>query len=228
MAKTRTYNHFCPAARALEVIGEKWSLLIVRDLLRGPRRFTDLLHGLRDITPKWLTLRLRALEAAGIVARSQEPGRREVWYALTPSGRDLGPVVAALNTWGVEHALRPPARGERVSIPATLNAIASYFNTRGRFPGGPTAWVVREPGGPDHALHFARGRWRLGPSGDPPDLVIGADSTAWAAFIAAPDADRGEAIESLQFAGAPASRQEFERLFAIEARPAKQHEGEIA
>ena len=228
MAKTRTYNHFCPAARTLEVIGEKWSLLIVRDLLRGPRRFTDLLQGLHDLTPKWLTLRLRDLEAAGIVARSQEPGRREVWYALTPSGRDLAPVVAALNAWGVEHALRPPSPDERVSIPATLNAIASYFNTRGRFPAEPTTWVVREPGGPDHAVHFARGRWRLGPSGSPPDLVIEADPAAWAAFIAAADNDRDDALESLHVECTPAARREFERLFGIEARPATPRKGGIA
>ena len=87
MARTRTYNHFCPVARSLEVIGEKWSLLIVRDLLRGPQRFTDLLRGLNNITPKWLTLRLRELESAGIVERDQEPGRKEVRYRLTEKGQ---------------------------------------------------------------------------------------------------------------------------------------------
>ncbi len=56
------YQHFCPAARALEVIGEKWSLLVVRDLLAGPRRFSDLRRTLTAITPKWLSARLRALE----------------------------------------------------------------------------------------------------------------------------------------------------------------------
>src|SRR5688572_20706163 len=101
MARTKTYEHFCPVARSLEVIGEKWSLLIVRDLLRGPRRFSDLHESLGKITAKWLTLRLRELEAAGIVVRESEPGRREVWYRLTPAGEELAPVVGALNSWGV-------------------------------------------------------------------------------------------------------------------------------
>jgi DNA-binding HxlR family transcriptional regulator len=68
MATTRgSYQHFCPAARALEVIGGKWSLLIVRDLLAGPRRFSDLRRSLAGITPKWLSARLRALETDGVV-----------------------------------------------------------------------------------------------------------------------------------------------------------------
>src|SRR5947208_1092317 len=103
MTRSKEYRHYCPVARSLEVIGEKWSLLIVRDLLREPRRFTDLLHFLGGITPKWLTLRLRDLEAAGIVERDSEPGRREVWYRLTPRGRDLAPVIQELAIWGIDH-----------------------------------------------------------------------------------------------------------------------------
>src|SRR5437667_8853153 len=89
------YQHFCPAARALEVIGEKWSLLIVRDLLAGPRRFNDLGRTLTAITPKWLSLRLREMEEAGIVAR-EATHPREVWYRLTPKGQALAPVVEEL------------------------------------------------------------------------------------------------------------------------------------
>ena len=81
---TQTYGHFCPVARTLEKIGDKWSLLIIRDLLTGPQRFTDLLGYLNHITPKWLTQRLRELESSGIVERDQKSGRRQVWYKLTP------------------------------------------------------------------------------------------------------------------------------------------------
>ncbi len=91
MARTRTYNHFCPVARSLEVIGEKWSLLIVRDLLRGPQRFTDLLRGLNNITPKWLTLRLRELESAGIVEPGRGPGRGEARHPLAEQGAHRRP-----------------------------------------------------------------------------------------------------------------------------------------
>src|SRR5437868_13068625 len=93
------YQHFCPAARALETIGEKWSLLIVRDLLGGPRRFSDLRRSLATITPKGLSARLRALEADGIVTR-EDVGEREVWYRLTPKVQALVSVFDALLVWG--------------------------------------------------------------------------------------------------------------------------------
>src|SRR5436309_14608798 len=92
------YQHFCPAARALEVIGEKWALLVVRDLLAGPRRFSDLRRSLTAITPKGLSARLRALEADAIVTR-EVVGEREVWYRLTPKGEALAPVFDALLVW---------------------------------------------------------------------------------------------------------------------------------
>src|SRR5262245_30950655 len=107
----RRYQHFCPAARALETIGERWSLLIVRDLLAGPRRFSDLRRSLAAITPKWLSARLRALESDGIVTR-EVTGEREVWYGLTRKGRALEPVFDALLVWGMDHALAPPRPGE--------------------------------------------------------------------------------------------------------------------
>src|ERR1700741_4995129 len=95
----RSYQHFCPAARALEVIGEKWSLLIVRDLLAGPRRFSDLRRSLTAITPRWLSARLRAMEEQGVVER-QRHSAREVWYRLTSKGEALAPVIDALLVWG--------------------------------------------------------------------------------------------------------------------------------
>src|SRR6476646_6452377 len=91
----RRYEHFCPVSRALETIGERWSLLIVRDLLAGPRRFSELRRSLAAITPKWLSARLRALESDGIVTR-EAAGEREVWYHLTPKGQALEPVFDAL------------------------------------------------------------------------------------------------------------------------------------
>ena len=108
---TRIYRHFCMMARALEVVGERWSLLIVRDLTLGPQRFTDLARGLAEITPATLTNRLRQLEASGVVTREQTGRGREVWYGLTEAGSDLGPVVDALTLWGTEHALESPHGG---------------------------------------------------------------------------------------------------------------------
>ena len=87
------YQQYCGLARALDVSGDKWTLLIVRELMPGPRRFTDLVDGLPGISRKLLTDRLRALEAQGVVVR-------EGAYALTDDGRDLGRAMAPLIAWG--------------------------------------------------------------------------------------------------------------------------------
>jgi DNA-binding HxlR family transcriptional regulator len=108
----RTYDHFCLVARALERVGDRWSLLVIRDLLTGAKRFTDLMDRLGGITPKTLSQRLRELQDTGIVAADREPGRREVWYRLTPAGADLGPVIDGLSWWGLRHAWRRPRPGE--------------------------------------------------------------------------------------------------------------------
>ncbi|MFI6603886.1 winged helix-turn-helix transcriptional regulator [Nonomuraea sp. NPDC050536] len=118
----RTYDHFCLTARALERVGDRWSLLVVRDLLTGAKRFTDLMDRLGGITPKTLSQRLRELEDAEIVTADREPGRREVWYHLTPTGADLGPVVDALNWWGVRHSWRLPQPGEPLHAEHLLRA----------------------------------------------------------------------------------------------------------
>ena len=91
-------NH---VARSLEVVGYKWALLIVRELLDGPRRFTQISRALPDANQKMITARLRELEAAGVVSRvayAEVPPRVE--YSLTPRGRALRPVVDALRSWG--------------------------------------------------------------------------------------------------------------------------------
>jgi DNA-binding HxlR family transcriptional regulator len=99
-------------ARSLEIIGERWTLLIVRDLLGGPRRFQDLVESLATMTPGLLSRRLKLLEDRGIVTRrmySDHPPRAE--YTLTPAGRELREIVAALTIWGSKHL-----KGERVLV----------------------------------------------------------------------------------------------------------------
>jgi DNA-binding HxlR family transcriptional regulator len=108
----RTYDHFCLVARALERVGDRWSMLVIRDLLTGAKRFTDLMDRLSGITPKTLSQRLRELEDTAIVTADREPGRREVWYRLTPAGADLAPVIDGLSWWGLQHAWRWPQAGE--------------------------------------------------------------------------------------------------------------------
>ena len=101
---TKRYGQPCPVAKTLELVGERWTLLIVRDLLRGPGRFQDLLESLPGIAPNLLSERLKLMEEHGLVGRrfySEHPPRAE--YALTDKGKELAPVVGALAVWGSRH-----------------------------------------------------------------------------------------------------------------------------
>ena len=101
MASARTYGDQCGVARALDVVGERWALLVVRELLLGPKRFTDLRTGMPHASANVLAQRLRELEEAGIVRRRRlgPPASSRV-YELTDRGRDLEPVVIELGRWG--------------------------------------------------------------------------------------------------------------------------------
>jgi DNA-binding HxlR family transcriptional regulator len=103
----KRYNQSCPVAKTLEVIGDRWTLLVVRDLLSGARRFQDLLATLPGIAPNILSTRLKLMEEHGLIARrfySDHPPRAE--YALTDKGRELGTVVGALAAWGGRHVYK--------------------------------------------------------------------------------------------------------------------------
>src|SRR5436190_1471981 len=97
----------CPVAKSLELVGDRWTLLLVRDLLGGPRRFRDLQLSLRGIAPNLLSDRLKLMEEHGLVERrfySDHPPRAE--YALTERARELGVVIGALAAWGSRHVHR--------------------------------------------------------------------------------------------------------------------------
>lgn len=99
----RSYNQYCAVARAMDVVGERWTLLIVRELLTGPRRFKDLLEGLPGIGTNLLTARLKDLEGYGVVRRATlPPPAASRVYELTELGRSLEPVVMGLARWGLE------------------------------------------------------------------------------------------------------------------------------
>jgi DNA-binding HxlR family transcriptional regulator len=109
MSTRRTYGDSCGIARALDVVGERWGVLIVRELMFGPKRFTDLRDGLPGVSADILAQRLRELEEAGIVQRDKLPppsGARV--YSLTDRGAELEPVLIALGRWGSQVPL-PPA-----------------------------------------------------------------------------------------------------------------------
>jgi len=213
MAKERRYEHFCPVARALEVIGDRWSLLVIRDLLRGPQRFTDLLRLLARITPKWLTLRLRELEAAGLIKADREEGRREVWYSLTPKGRDLAPVVEALAAWGTRHAMRPPLPGEAVHPEQTLSAMVRALNERRIQLPAATTWAFHFAPGGVHAVHFDGERWSIHADGAEADVTVTTTPEAWATLLVTKRSERHPHLERVQIEGTPSRVDEFLRVF---------------
>jgi DNA-binding HxlR family transcriptional regulator/putative sterol carrier protein len=128
------YQQYCALARALDVAGDRWTLLIVRELAPGPRRFTDLVDGLPGISRKLLTERLRTLERDGILARQElpPPAARQV-YELTDDGRDLAHAMAPLIAWGAKRlGERKPTESFRARWPAVgMAGLADREAARG-------------------------------------------------------------------------------------------------
>ena len=117
MFDMKRYGEVCPLARGLDIIGERWSLLIVRELMVGPRRYTDLQTGLPGIGTNVLAARLKDLTEWGIVTRHTLPPPTPVAvYELTVAGRALGPTLQAIRQWGAEYA--PPPQPDDAVRPA--------------------------------------------------------------------------------------------------------------
>ncbi|GAB1817195.1 winged helix-turn-helix transcriptional regulator [Herbidospora sp. RD11066] len=123
---TRSYGDSCGVARGLDVIGERWAALVVRDLLLGPKRFGDLLAGLPGLSPNVLTQRLRDLVDLGVVRRRDlgAPARVHL-YELTEWGRDLEPVLLGLGRWG-SRAPAPPDRP--LGIDSLMLGVKAVFD----------------------------------------------------------------------------------------------------
>jgi len=152
----RRYDQYCPIAGALDLVGERWTLLIVRELLRGPARFTDLRNGLTGVPPNLLSIRLRELEAGGLVARRElpPPAARTV-YELTEDGRGLEPVLRALVRWGMSRL--PPPDGIDIDPGAAVrSALWVYARPRAAGSTGRT-WSVTVDG-QSFTLRLAGGR----------------------------------------------------------------------
>ena len=99
-----SYGQFCPVAKASELLAERWTLLILRELLLGSHRFGEFQRALSRISPSLLTKRLKQLESAGIVIRKAQVGRKGLDYFLTPAGKELAPIVEHLAIWGMRWA----------------------------------------------------------------------------------------------------------------------------
>ncbi len=179
---SRSYGDACGIARALDVVGERWALLVVRELLLGPQRFSDLRHALPTASSNLVADRLREMESRGVIHRRKLPAPAASWvYELTEWGRDLEPILLALGDWGLEVPL--PA------APTTLNATSVLLFLRRCAQPDPNApqstyrleldnrvWTVRTDAG---QLQVQPGE------PDSPDVSLRTDPTTLNALLAA-------------------------------------------
>jgi DNA-binding HxlR family transcriptional regulator len=176
VATTRTYGDGCAIARALDVIGERWALLVVRELLLGPKRFTDLRRGLPNASPNVLSERLRELEGAGVVRRGKLPppaGSRV--YELTDWGLELEPLVVSLGRWAA-HSPTPPDDAPVRSADSVILALRGLFDPsaarglRGRYD-----------------VRLGEDRFRVEVAGDAIEVARGGTDGADATIFSDPD-----------------------------------------
>jgi DNA-binding HxlR family transcriptional regulator len=126
-AMRRDYEEICGLARGLDVVGERWTLLIARELLYGPRRFTDLLGGLPGIPPSLLSRRLKEMQAAGIISKTVlPPPAASMVYQLTEAGKALEQILYALGRWGAQFG-RTPRPSDAVRPEWIVFALHSIF-----------------------------------------------------------------------------------------------------
>jgi DNA-binding HxlR family transcriptional regulator len=208
----RTYGQYCGLARALDLVGERWALLVVRELLLGPRRFTDLLAGLPGVSTNVLATRLRQLERAGVVARrTLPPPAASSVYELTGYGRAIEPAVAALGRWGAaslgERQPGQPLRSHWLAL-----ALKAFFHGD-RAAGPDRVYEVRLREGA-FRLVVAGGGLEIaaGPAADA-DLVLEADDDLLVGVLAG-QLDPGALTVA---AGDPAEVARFVELFRFAA-----------
>ncbi len=178
MAEHR-YEQYCALARAMEVVGGRWTLLIVRELRPGPRRFTDLIDGLPGISRKLLTERLRELEREGVITKKElpPPAARQV-YELTDDGRELAAAFAPLMRWGIKRLRGIEAEGNfqprwsavGMASLANRDAARGVHDTYQYLVGDSTFYFVVDDG----AIEVHDGR------ADDPDVVVTTDENTWA------------------------------------------------
>lgn len=138
---SKDYEQFCGLAKAGSILGERWALLILRDLSVGPRRFKDLHEGLPGVPTSVLSTRLRELQEAAVIVRQVEdrPGGA-LLYALTPHGEQLRPILDALGRWGA-HSMAAPGASDVITDSSLAAALRAGF--RPGMVAAPTCYLVR-------------------------------------------------------------------------------------
>ena len=181
--KRHPYDQWSPDARALDLVGDKWTLLIIRDLASGPRRFVELQRTLPGISTEQLRSRLNRMVADGLLTRQrfrEVPPR--VDYELTERSRELMPVIGALARWGYDWTWSAPRAGERVDIGAVLRVAPGLLHLPSGVEG--TVECVVEPDGASpvrhHLLTVAGGRVTIEErAADRPDATVSGTTAAW-------------------------------------------------
>jgi DNA-binding HxlR family transcriptional regulator len=215
----RSYGEGCPIAHSLDLVGERWALLVVRELRLGPRRYRDLQEALPAIAPTVLAQRLKDLEAVGVLRRRElpPPAAARV-YELTEWGAELEPVFRALARWGVRSPV-VPLSGE-VSADSVMLGLRTFFGPpEGHEPWSAVydVWLGRECyriGVEEGRLaHLARGGDRGGA-----DVVVRTDKETWRRVLAGEESRVGAvAAGRLEIEGSPAL---LDRLVAAAPSPA--------
>jgi DNA-binding HxlR family transcriptional regulator len=216
----RSYQQFCPAARALDVVGERWTLLVVRELLFGPKRYTDLQAGLPGIGPNVLSDRLRSLESANVLRRRRlPPPAASTVYELTELGRGLRPVVFGLFEWGLR-LTGEPTSNDVIRASYWLPAIEAAAQPQAVPPDADDTYEFRV-GEEIVSVTVRNGRIdvRQGAT-DSPDVVLSTD--AWT-FVALGRGELSplEAIKAgkLSVEGDPAAAERCAAVFATTTDP---------
>ena len=173
---TKRYDEYCPVAHALGLVGERWALLVVLELMRGPKRYTDLAENLRGIGTNILASRLRDLEAGGVVTkRTLPPPAASKVYELTDYGRELRPVIRELALWGAR-TLGPPTHEDELFPGWLANALDTVLAPRA--PSGRFEFRVGE-----EVASLVDGEVLDGPVEDPDVIVEGDPEGVYYMFI---------------------------------------------
>ena len=190
--KRHPYNQWAPDARALDLVGDKWTLLIVRDLAGGPRRFVELQRVLPGISTEQLRSRLNRMVADGLLTRQryrEVPPR--VDYELTASSRDLLPVLGALARWGYEWSWTAPRDGEAIDIGAILRIAPGLVYPPPGLKGVAELRVVQPDGATRHyTLSVSGGGVQISETeASSIDVRISGNESDWIAALG-PESDR--------------------------------------
>jgi DNA-binding HxlR family transcriptional regulator len=212
---SRPYRQHCGISRAMELLGARWALLVVRDLLMGPKRFTELEEGLPGIPTNVLTTRLRELEEAGVVARRvQARPDGGVVYELTDYGMELEQPVLALGFWGAK-SLGPPDEDDFISTDALALALRGAF--RPREARGPQRCYSLRVDGKSLGVAVKNGKVTVpAPSSTHPDLVIESSAATFTQlFAGALDVEAALESGGLRLTGDESEARRFFEMFRL-------------